>query len=118
MIDMVFLLLIFFLVAAIVVDTKVKVTVPTAVQAVVPPDITGRVLISVEKDGTYYFGLKKMTLDEIKEALKKELDLNEKVRVQIRADGDVRYKVNEDLMAACAAVGALDLIYSAYEMEK
>jgi len=115
MIDMVFLLLIFFLVAAIVVDAKVKLTVPTAVYAKVPPDIAGRVIISVKSDGKYFVGLKEATLEEVKDALRQAREANPKVLVQIRADGDVRYKINEELMAACAEVEVLDLIYSAYE---
>jgi len=115
MIDMVFLLLIFFLVAAIVVDAKVKVTVPTAVYAKVPPDIAGRVIITVKPDGKYYVGLAPATLEEIKDVLRREREKNPKVLVQIRADGNVRYKIDEELMAACADVDVLDLIYSAYE---
>ena len=49
MIDMVFLLLIFFIVASIIVDDKVPVDIPTAVYAKVPEDITGRFTISISK---------------------------------------------------------------------
>jgi biopolymer transport protein ExbD len=115
MIDMVFLLLIFFIVASIIVDEKVPVEVPSAVYAKVPEDITGRFVISVSKEGQIYVGQKPVDLEEMKEILRPEMEANPEMRIMIRADGDVRYKVNEEIMTACAEVGAVDLIYSAFE---
>jgi biopolymer transport protein ExbD len=115
MIDMVFLLLIFFIVASIIVDEKVPVEVPSAVYAKVPEDITGRFVISVSKEGQIYVGQKPVDLEEMKEILRPEMEVNPEMRIMIRADGDVRYKVNEEIMTACAEVGAVDLIYSAFE---
>ena len=116
MIDMVFLLLIFFVVASQIVDQKVPVEVPSAFYAKVPEDETGRFLISVTQDGTLYVGHDVVTIEELKERLKPELEFDPEVRIQIRSDGNVRYKVNEEIMEACAEVGATDLIYSAFEL--
>ncbi len=115
MIDMVFLLLIFFLVSAKIVDTKVPVKIPSAVYAKVPEDTTGRFEISVQKSGDLFVGKRPVSLEELKEILGSELKQNPKLRVQIRADGQVKYKVNEKIMEACADVGASDLIFSAFE---
>ena len=116
MIDMVFLLLIFFVVASQIVDKKVQVEVPSAAYAVVPEDETGRFLISVKANGELYVGQDVVSIDELKERLKPELEFDPKLRIQIRADQSVRYKVTEEIMEACADVGAIDLIYSAFEM--
>ena len=115
MIDMVFLLLIFFVVASAIVDQKVKVDIPEALYAKVPEDETGRFIISVNKEGQLFIGHDVVTVEELKERLQPELELNPKLRIQIRSDGSVRYKVNEEIMTACAEVGATDLIYSAFE---
>lgn len=115
MIDMVFLLLIFFIVASAIVDDKVPVKVPTAVYAKVPEDITGRFIVSVKKDGSLFVGQRNVSIEEMKEMLRPEVEHNPNLRVLIRADGDVEYKVNEKVMTACAEVGASDLIYSAFE---
>ncbi|MGE4489723.1 MAG: ExbD/TolR family protein [Kiritimatiellales bacterium] len=115
MIDMVFLLLIFFLVASNIVDSKVPVTIPSAVYAKVPEDTTGRFEITVQKGGKYFVGQDPVSLEELKQRLEPELKANPDLRILIRADGAVRYKVNEELMAACAEVGANDLIYSVFE---
>jgi biopolymer transport protein ExbD len=115
MIDMVFLLLIFFIVASIIVEDKVSIEVPVAEYAKVPDDITGRFIISVTADGQIYVGKKPVTLEEMKEILRPQVEEDPKLRIMIRADGNLKYKVNEKIMTACAEVGAMDLIYSAYE---
>lgn len=115
MIDMVFLLLIFFLVATVVIDAKVPVTVPVAYYSKVADNIEGRIIISVKPDGKYYVGLKEATLEEVKMALIKAREENPKIIVQVRADGNVKYKLNEELMVACAEAETLDIIYSTYE---
>ncbi len=116
MIDMVFLLLIFFVVASAVVDKKVQVDVPEAHYAKVPEDETGRFLISVDKAGSIYVGHDVVSVEELKERLLPELEFNPKVRVVIRSDRMTRHKVNEEIMEACAEVGASDLIFSAFEL--
>lgn len=116
MIDMVFLLLIFFIVASQVVDEKPKVEIPAAAYAKVPEDTTGRLMVTVTADEKYFVG--QVQLDDI-EALKERLGIEIKadpnLRILIRADGNTKYKVNEKVMTACAEVGATDLIYSAFE---
>lgn len=115
MIDMVFLLLIFFLVSAKIVDTKVPVKLPSAVYAKAPEDTTGRIEISVQKNGNMFVAKHPVSLAEFKGILSSELKQNPNLQVQIRADGRVKYKIDEKIMEACADVGANDLIFSAYE---
>ena len=50
MIDMVFLLLIFFIVASVIIDEKPKVTIPKAAYSKVPENIEGRVMVSVKEN--------------------------------------------------------------------
>ena len=56
MIDMVFLLLIFFIVASQIIDEKPQVEIPDAVYAKVPDDTTGRLMITVRADERYFIG--------------------------------------------------------------
>jgi biopolymer transport protein ExbD len=115
MIDMVFLLLIFFVVASVIVDNKVPVTVPSAFYAKVPEDITGRFIISINKNEELFVGLNKVTMDELKGLLATAIEADPELRIMIRADGGVKYKLNEEVMMACADVGAVDMIFSAFE---
>ena len=115
MIDMVFLLLIFFMVASVVVTNKVKVELPESRAAKVPEDIKGRVVLSVDANNQIYIGMVPVTLEELKEFVSKQLDEDPNLRIMIRADKRVKYKVCKKIMAACGEVGATDLIYAAYE---
>ncbi len=115
MIDMVFLLLIFFIVASVVLDEKVDIEVPEAAYSKVPEDTTGRIVISVNKDDQFFIGLLPQTIEELKDQLAIAFEDDPNLRILIRSGSEVRYKTNEKIMMACAEVGASDLIYSAFE---
>ena len=116
MIDMVFLLLIFFMVASVVArPDKVKVKLPSAVHAKVPDDIKGRMTVSVDANGQIYVDTTPVSLDEFRDQVAKELDENPDLRVFIRADKRVPFKITKEMMIACGDVGATDLIYATYE---
>lgn len=118
MIDMVFLLLIFFIVASQIVKIeKVPVEVPSAAYAVVPEDETGRYIITVNREGKLFVGpaSELVTIDELKEQIVAELEKDNKLRILIRADGQTKYEENEKIMMACADVGANDMIFAAFE---
>lgn len=116
MIDMVFLLLIFFIVASAMVDLdKPQVNLPTASASKVPDEISGRLNVSVDPNEQYYVGSVPVSLDVLKQRVSAELDLNPNLRVFIRSDEAVPYRINKKLMGACAEVGAVNLIYAAFE---
>ncbi len=115
MIDMVFLLLIFFMVASVVVTNKVKVKLPESKAAKVPEDIKGRIVLSVDANDQIYAGMVPLTIEELKEFVSKQLDEDPNLRIMIRADKRVKYKICKEIMIACGEVGATDLIYAAYE---
>ena len=118
MIDMVFLLLIFFIVASAVVKVDpVKIEIPKAVYAKVPDDETGRFKITVNPAGEFFVGPQQDQVDEegLKEAVAAELELDNEVKILIRSDMQVKYEYNEKILMACAEVGAMDMIFSAFE---
>lgn len=117
MIDMVFLLLIFFIVASQIVDEKPKVEIPTAAFGKIDENQTGRLMITVKKDGKFFIKSdpEAKTIEEIRDRIELEIEADPKLRILIRADGDVKYKENEKITIACAEVGAQDIIYSVFE---
>lgn len=116
MIDLVFLLLIFFMVASVVTELdKVEVAIPQSEHAKVPDDTKGRMMLSVDANNQIYVGTLPVTIDQLKEHITLELDLNPDLRILIRADQRVQYKTCKDLMIACGDVGATDLIYATFE---
>ena len=116
MIDMVFLLLIFFMVASVVTELeKVEVKIPKAKYAKVPEETKDRLMLSVDANNDIYAGTMPVSIDELKKLVSDELDINPDLRILIRADEQVEYKTNKDIMIACAQVGATDLIYATFE---
>ena len=84
MIDMVFLLLIFFIVASAIVDEKPSIDVPSATYAKVPEDIKGRFMVTAKKDGSLLAGLRgtPVSVEALKEMLGKEIEAELEVRVE------------------------------------
>jgi biopolymer transport protein ExbD len=115
MIDLVFLLLIFFMVASVVADEKVDIEIPNSKYAKVPEDIKDRMMISIDAEGNYYAGITMVELDVLTDLIDEELRINPDLRILIRADRRVEYEVCKKLMIACGEVGATDLIYAAFE---
>lgn len=117
MIDMVFLLLIFFIIASQIIDEKPQVAIPTAAYGKIPEDTTGRLMISVNKEGEYFLGSDPTprSIEEVQDRIEIEINADPELRILIRADGETKYKLNEKITLACAAVGAQDLIYSVFE---
>ena len=116
MIDLVFLLLIFFMVASVVVELeKVDVAIPESNHAKVPDDTKGRMMLSIDANNQVYVGTEPVNLEQLKDRISNELDLNENLRVLIRADKRVEYQTCKEIMVACGEVGATDLIYATFE---
>jgi len=117
LIDMVFLLLIFFMVASVVkeLNKREDIKIPIARYSKVPEDTKGRLVVQVDKKDKIYLGLQEVTLDELKAKIQQEIELNPDVRIQVRADEMAHYKTTKDIMIACAELGAIDLIYSTFE---
>ena len=115
MIDLVFLLLIFFMVASVVVVKKVEVEIPESKHAKVPEDIKDRLMVSIDSGGNYYAGMMTIELEDLRDLIAEELEINPNLRILIRADYRVEYEVCKKLMVACGEVGATDLIYAAFE---
>ena len=63
MIDMVFLLLIFFMVASVVVTEKIDIKLPESKSAKVPEDITGRLVLAVDANDQIYIGMAPVTIE-------------------------------------------------------
>jgi biopolymer transport protein ExbD len=116
MIDLVFLLLIFFMVASVVTELeKVPIEIPESSHAKVPEDTKNRMMLSVDANNQVYVGTTPVTITELKDMIDVELDLNPDLRILIRADKRVEYKTCKDIMIACGDVGATDLIYATFE---
>jgi biopolymer transport protein ExbD len=118
LVDMVFLLLIFFMVASHLNQLdKVEIDVPVASHAKVPDELRDRRTITIKADGSIYLGTLPKTLQDVGPTVRRECRAVPNLKVYIRADKRLRHKKVKEVMKACAAAGAGEILFAAYEEE-
>ena len=117
MIDMTFLLLIFFMVTTKISKDQVKVDIklPTAANATIPNDISNRDIISIDGTGAYYIGQTPTTKKELTAHLKERFKITPPLRLYIRADKNTPGKQIKELMRIAAEAGAVNVIFGTYQ---
>jgi biopolymer transport protein ExbD len=117
MIDMTFLLLIFFMVTTKISKEQVNVEIklPTAANASIPDDLSNRDIISIDKDGTYYIGQNPADKKELTAHLKERFKVTPPLRLYIRADKNTPGKQIKELMRIAAEAGAVNVIFGTYQ---
>lgn len=119
MIDVVFLLIVFFMtVANMITAEKIEIEMPVATHSVIPEEFGGRNTITVSRDGSLYAGVYPVDLDGLEEILNNELSNNPELKVYIRADSNTEHQFINDVMESCAAIGISNVIFAAYQSEK
>ena len=122
MIDMVFLLLIFFMVASHMSKLdRAPVELPVANKSTVPESARGRQLITIRsQDATgekvdILMNLKPVSVEEIMPIVQKLLADDEDAEVYLRADRYAKHKHVKEVMAACAEGGVVNVIFATFE---
>jgi len=117
MIDMVFLLLVFFMTVASVAKSQrqIQLELPDSEESKVPEDASGRGILSVDAEGNFYIGDQPHSLEQIKTAITARLQADPELKVQVRADQNTEYESVRKLLKAAAEAGAYEIIYATYE---
>jgi biopolymer transport protein ExbD len=124
MIDMVFLLLIFFIVnaTAIIVQTDPKVKPPVAANSKRQEDGRGRIVVNVHQDGTYtaedfniILGDEADIIDLVKKEKEKILPLGIVPKLHLRGDQDAVFKYSRTAIRAAAQAGVDQVVFAVYE---
>ncbi len=117
MIDMVFLLLVFFMCVSTLAqaEKQAPVELPESERSKVPDDLSGRGIISVDVDGTIYIGSREVELEDMKRRIASTLQENPDLRIQLRADRKTAFAHIRKVLQACAETGAYEVIYSTYQ---
>mgnify|MGYP000038259602 CR=1 FL=1 len=117
MIDMVFLLLVFFMTVSTLAqaDRRVKLDLPESSQSDVPEDLADRGTISLDAEGVIYIGAEIKSLESMQAAIKQSLVENPELRIHVRADQATAYSEIKKVLRACAEVGAYEVIYATYQ---
>lgn len=112
MIDMVFLLIIFFMTASHMNAMKNEdLDIPDASHANVPKERAERWTVNVRADGTVLSGQAPVTLDELRAMVASRVQLEPDLKVYLRADKQTPHKTVRQVMNAMAEAGVGDFIF-------
>jgi biopolymer transport protein ExbD len=126
MIDMVFLLLIFFIVnaTAIIVQTDPKVLPPVAKNSKMQKERGGRIVINVWEDGTYTNEALENLADEaamiaLVEEQRKEIESKGlEAKLHLRGDQNAVFKYSRTAIRAAADAGVTEVVFAVYQTHK
>ncbi|MDC0259362.1 biopolymer transporter ExbD [Verrucomicrobiales bacterium] len=115
MIDMTFLLLIFFMVTQRITEQQINVpiTLPIAISSVKPSKVE-RDIVNIDGVGNYYIGDRPATKDELMAHLRIKFKDYPPLQIYLRADKNTPTKKIREFMDMAAEVGALDVIFGTY----
>lgn len=118
MIDIVFLLIIFFMVAAdMSQQERVPVKIPLASHSVRPKDPSGRGVISINAAGDVYAGTEKVNMDQLYDLTRTRMGENPRFKMFLRADRLTPHKHVREVMKVVADAGVVDIIFASYATE-
>lgn len=119
MIDMVFLLLVFFMTVSTLAqaDRAKKLDLAESSQSDVPDaeNLPNRGTISLDAAGVIYLGTEAVSLGDMQSTMKASLEANPELRIHLRADQATPYGEIKKVLKACAEVGAYEVIYATYQ---
>ena len=127
MIDMVFLLLIFFIVVStpMIVTQDPEVAPSVAYNAVDVDEKNGRIVINVREDGTYSQEDFKQVMTEpseiteyVREKMIKIKALNYVPKIHLRGDDDALFKYSQVVMKASAEAGVDKIVFSVFPFKQ
>lgn len=115
MIDMVFLLLVFFMCASQLSQTQsLPLEIPTATKAIVPRERPDRFIVNIDKDGNLYGGNIPVKLSELKRMVMEHKAVNPNLKVYVRADQNTVHKDVRKVMGIMGEAGIADFIFGAF----
>ncbi len=122
MIDVVFLLIIFFLVSSHLAKQEVQLALPLPTAASARADQrndTPRLTVNVKADGTLLLFGRSVPPEELREQLSKRATrVGATLQVRIRSDRKTPYRFVEPIMLSCAHAGIWDVSFAVYRPEE
>lgn len=118
MIDIVFLLIVFFMTVANIVTTQsVDIEVPIAEAAVSPETLENRDMISLLPDGSVFYGPTPIGMDELASHISGQLKQRPELSILLRVDASTPYLHTQEVMQICSSLGILDIIFTSYQSD-
>ncbi len=116
MIDITWILIIFFMVTTQLSENEfaVDVALPIASASVVPKDLAGRVVINLDASGQYHIGNDPTDLAGLISYLKQRFVDYPPLKVYLRADANTPAARTKEFYRACADAGAVEIVIGAF----
>ncbi|MDF1814464.1 MAG: biopolymer transporter ExbD [Verrucomicrobiales bacterium] len=113
MIDMTFLLLVFFMVTSKLTEQKVKkdISLPQASASIRPKDHSQRDVINIDDNGRYFIADAEVSNDQLNEFLKKRYGVNTPYVIYLRADQNMPAKKIGEFMEMATEAGVDRVIF-------
>jgi len=119
MIDIVFLLIVFFMTVAKMEEAeRIEIDVPIADKAVAPDERRGRLTLTIDRAGDLYAGAAPVRLENLAARIAERKEANPDLRVYLRADAEVEYSEVREVFEAATEGGVPNVIFAAYQSDK
>ena len=107
MLDVIFLLLCFFVTASVFSqwESEISISLPSASSSETPSRLPGEVILNVARDGSVTVNAKKLTLNDLGERLRKVAEFYPGQPVVIRADRETSYDSLVKVLDTCRVAG-------------
>jgi biopolymer transport protein ExbD len=118
MIDVTFLLIIFFLVSSHLAKQEnfIELALPKSTSGLMDTKERSTLTIQVLETGRYRVGAQEVVLDQVRRAIQqRNSDDADLVRVRIRTDKKTPYEYIASLLRICALTGNSDVVFAVYE---
>ena len=117
MIDMTFLLLIFFMVTTKITNEQVKkdIALPTAISAKQAEDLSNRDVINLDDTGALWIANRQVNDEEMKTYLASRFKANPPLKLYLRADKNTPAKRIRQFMKMASEAGAINVIFGSYQ---
>lgn len=119
MIDIIFLLLIFFITTSVFarMENEISITVPTAESATTPKRNLGEMIVNVQQDGTLIVNQRRVTLDQLAILLNRIAKQYPDQSVIIRGDRQSNLEDAITILDLCAKTGIWNVSFAALPPE-
>ncbi len=117
MIDMTFLLLIFFMVTTKITNEQVKkdISLPTAISAKQAEDLSNRDIINLDDTGALWVANRQISDEDMKTYLTGRFKTNPPLKIYLRADKNTPAKRIRQFMKMASEAGAINVIFGSYQ---
>ena len=120
MIDMVFLLLVFFMtVSTLARDERVELDLPESERSAVPEDLGSRGTVSIgfnaEGGSVLYVGAQPVSLENMQRRVREAVAADPGIEIYVRAEREMPFREIRRVLEACAEAGAFNVIYGTYQ---